>query len=162
MEHQEPLNEHKWLLKLAGDWTFQIVPLDGSDAPADECGGTEKVRAIGDLWIVSEGHGKMPDGKPATMLLTLGFDPRTKRFVGTWVGSMMANLWVYDGFLDETGKVLTLDSEGLSMCGDGKVGKYRDVIEIIDDNTRMLRSYGLGEDGKWGQFMAMRQQRVKQ
>jgi hypothetical protein len=161
MKPQEPQNEHKWLQKLAGEWTYEIDMQPKPGQPAGECKGTEVVRAIGDLWILSEGHGQMPGGVDATMLLTLGFDPRTKRFVGTWVGSMMAHLWVYDGFLDESGKVLTLESEGPSMKGDGALGKYRDVIEIIDDDTRLLRAYWLAEDGKWNSLMVMKHRRVK-
>ena len=43
-----------------------------------------------------------------TTLMTLGYDPRKKRFVGTFVGSMMTNLWIYDGELDKDERVLTL------------------------------------------------------
>ena len=42
----------------------------------------------------------MPDGGPATMIMTLGYDPAKKRFVGTFIGSMMTNLWVYEGELE--------------------------------------------------------------
>ena len=34
------------------------------------------------------------------MIMTLGYDPQKKRFVGTLIGSMMTHLWVYDGALD--------------------------------------------------------------
>jgi Protein of unknown function (DUF1579) len=30
-----------------------------------------------------------------------------KRFVGTWIGSMMTYMWVYDGELDRSERVLT-------------------------------------------------------
>jgi len=43
---------------------------------------------------------------------------------------MMTNLWIYEGALD--GDVLTLESEGPSMKGDGALGKYRDIIEFKD------------------------------
>ena len=42
----------------------------------------------------------MPGGGTATTMMTLGDDPQKKRFVGTWVGSMMTYLSVYDGELD--------------------------------------------------------------
>ena len=66
---------------------------------------------------------------------------------------MMAHLWVYDGSLDATGKVLTLDSEGPSMAGDGTLAKYQDVVEIVSHDHRVLRSRVLGEDGGWREFM---------
>jgi hypothetical protein len=73
--------------------------------------------------------------------------------VGTWIGSMMTHLWVYDGALDATERVLALDSDGPSMAGDGKLAKYRDAIEIRSDDERVLTSSVLGDDGKWQQFM---------
>src|SRR3712207_8501500 len=59
----------------------------------------------------SEGQGDMPGGGVGTTLMTLGYDPQTQRYVGTWGGSMMNYLWVYDGELDVDGRVLTLASE---------------------------------------------------
>ena len=54
--------------------------------------------------------------------MTLGYDPVQKRFVGTFIGSMMTHMWIYNGTLDAAGKVLTLDTEGpglLRRPGDG-------------------------------------------
>jgi hypothetical protein len=49
--------------------------------------------------------------------------------------------------------VLTLDSEGPSMKGDGTLAKYQDAIEVKSDDHRVLTSRVLGEDGKWTLFM---------
>ena len=54
------------------------------------------------------------------MIMTLGYDPQKKRYVGTWIGSMMTHLWVYDGALDAAGKVLTLDAEGPAWPATGR------------------------------------------
>ena len=61
----------------------------------------------------------------------------------------MTNLWVYDGQLDAQEKVLTLDTVGPAMGGDGKTAKYRDIIEIKGDDARVLSSVMQGEDGNW-------------
>jgi len=95
----------------------------------------------------------MPDGDPAVTQMTLGYDPAKKRFVGTWVGSMMSHMWIYDGALDATEKILTLSAEGPSFAGDGTIAKYEDIIEIKSDGHRLLRSRVLGQDGKWNEFM---------
>jgi hypothetical protein len=113
--------------------------------------GTLKFRPIGKIWIVGDGDGDM-GGEPATTQITLGFNPDTGRFVGTWIGSMMTHLWVYDGELDATGNVLTLNSEGPSMTGDGSTGRYQDVIAFEGDNRHTLSGKALTDNG-WHQFM---------
>jgi hypothetical protein len=76
-----------------------------------------------------------------------------KKYVGTWVASMMTKLWVYSGELDAAERMLTLETEGPDMVNEGKTTKYRDVIEFHSDDHRTLTSYALGEDGKWLPFM---------
>ncbi|MBA3315540.1 MAG: DUF1579 domain-containing protein [Planctomycetota bacterium] len=146
--------EHHWLQKLVGEWTYDGECDTGPDKPSEKFeGGTESVKMIGDLWVVGEGRGKMPGGGDATTMITLGYDSHTKRFVGTWIGSMMTKLWVYDGSLDAAQKVLTLESDGPSMKNDGLMAKYRDVIEFKSDDHRILTSHVMGDDGHWKQFM---------
>lgn len=149
----EPQAEHRWLEKLVGEWAYEAECSMGPGQPPMRSTGTESARSIGGLWIVAEGRGEMPGGGPATTVLTVGYDPRTKRYTGTWVGSMMAHLWVYDGFLDEAGKVLTLQAEGPDFAAEGKMAKYQDVTEFRNDDHRILTSRVLGGDGQWHQFM---------
>jgi hypothetical protein len=68
----------------------------------------------------------------------------------------MDHLWIYDGELDRTGKILTLSAEGPDCSGtdtSGKMAKYRDVIEFKSDDHRVLTSHMLGDDGEWHEFM---------
>jgi hypothetical protein len=153
MKMPEPQPQHRWLQKLVGEWTFEVEAEMGPDKPVDKSKGTESVRAVGDLWILGEGRGEMPGGGSATMLITLGYDVERKRFVGTWIGSMMAHLWIYDGELDAAERVLTLNAEGPSMAGDGKMAKYQDIIEFKSPRHRTLTSRMRGQDGQWKHFM---------
>jgi hypothetical protein len=98
-----PQPEHQWLQKLVGEWTSEMEAQMEPGKPAEKCTGVESVRSLGGLWILADGRGKMPDGSPATTLLTLGYDPQRLRFVGTLIGSMMRNHWVYEGALDAAG-----------------------------------------------------------
>ncbi|MGH9869573.1 MAG: DUF1579 domain-containing protein [Candidatus Polarisedimenticolia bacterium] len=157
----EPQKEHRWLQRLAGTWTYEVDCPAGPEQPAGKSTGTETFRSLGGLWMVGEGQGQMPDGGPATTMMTLGYDPQRKRFVGTWIGSMMTNLWVYDGILDETGRVLTLEAEGPNMAEEGKMARYRDVIELKSDDHRVLTSHMLGDDGTWNQFMTAQYRRKR-
>ncbi|MCW5978879.1 MAG: DUF1579 domain-containing protein [Bryobacteraceae bacterium] len=149
----EPRKEHQWLQKLVGKWTFEAEMMS-PDKPSVKSEGTETVRSLGGLWVVAEGQGEMPGIGPATTIMTLGFDLEKKRYIGTWIGSMMTHLWVYDGSLDASERTLTLESEGPSMAGDGKTAKYRDVIEFNSDDHRLLLSYWLSDDGAWRQIVA--------
>ena len=149
----EPRKEHHWLQKFVGEWTYEHECPAGPDKPAEKVTGTETVRSLGGLWVACEGRGKMPGGGDATTLMTLGFDPVKKRYVGTWIGSMMTHLWIYDGELDPSEKVLTLNCEGPSFTAEGKTAKYKDVIEFKSDDHRVLTSHTFGEDGKWTQLM---------
>ena len=160
--HIEPQKEHQWLQKLVGEWTSESECDAGPDQTRQKFTGTETVRSLGGLWTLGEGQGEMPGGGVAKMLMTLGYDPQKKRYVGTWVGSMMTHLWVYDGALDTSGKVLTLDAEGPSFAGDGTtMAKYQDITEIKSDDHRVLSSRVLGPDGKWTQFMTAHYRRRK-
>jgi Protein of unknown function (DUF1579) len=157
----EPQKEHHWLQKLVGEWTFEGEATMEPGQPPAKCTGTESVRSLGDLWFLAEGQGEMPGCGPATMLMTLGYDPQTKRYVGTWIGSMMDHFWVYDGALDAAERVLTLDTEGPDMATEGKLAKYRDVIEFQSDDHRVLTSHLLGADGTWHRFMTAHYRRTK-
>jgi hypothetical protein len=145
--------EHLWLQKLVGEWRFEGECLMGPDQPPVKNSGSQTVRTLGGLWMVGEGEGECPDGSTAKSIITLGYDPQKQRFVGTFIASMMTHLWPYEGTLDETGKVLTLDSEGPSFSGDGTMAKYQDIVELKNDDHWILRSRMLGGDGKWHEFM---------
>lgn len=150
---EEAQKEHRWLEQLVGEWTSEAVGDMGPDKPAETCHGTESVRALGGYWIVAEGRGEMPGGGPASMMMTIGYSPQKQRYVGTWVGSMMSHLWIYEGTLDAAGKVLTLETEGPDFGAPGKLAKYRDVIELVSPDHRTLTSHVLGEDGQWRRMM---------
>jgi hypothetical protein len=156
-----PQKEHEWLQRLVGEWTYEGEAAMEAGKPPERFRGTERVRSLGGLWILAEGQGAMPDGDAATMVMTLGYDPRTQRYVGTWVGSMMTHLWVYDGALDAGGRSLTLEAEGPSMASEGKAAKYRDVITVESDDHRVLTSQMLGDDGQWHGFMTANYRRKK-
>lgn len=149
----EPQKEHHWLHKFIGEWSFEGECITGPDQPPMKSTGSESVRSIGGLWVMGEGCGETPDGSPATSVITLGYDPQKQRFVGTFVASMMTNLWSYEGALDADGKVLTLDTVGPSFSGDGTMAKYQDIIELRSDDHRVLRSRMQGDDGQWHEFM---------
>ena len=153
-------DEHRWLRQLIGEWSYQ-AEASGPGQESTKSEGSETVRPVGDLWVLAEGEGRMPDGTLGKSLMMLGYDPDRDRYVGTWVGSMMTHLWVYDGALDASGRVLTLSADGPSMSGSGGMAKYQDIITMESADHRILTARVLGEDGVWTAFMTAHYRRKR-
>jgi hypothetical protein len=154
-------DEHRWLAQLQGNWTFESDCEMGPGQPNAKTSGKEVFRSLGDAWMIGEMEGEMPVGTDiAYARMTLGYNATTGRFVGTWVGSMMTHLWIYDGELDATRRILTLNAEGPSFAGDGSMAHYRDVIEIKSPDHRTLTSSVQQPDGTWHTFMRASYRRV--
>lgn len=153
-----PQKEHEWLQKFVGEWTYEMPGCGDDQGPST---GTETGHMVGGLWAQTIGTGKMPDGSPMTTQMTIGYDPQKGRYIGTWIGSMMTHLWVYDGELNEAGTTLTLSAEGPDFETPGKMRQYRDVTEFKSDDHRVLTSHMLGDNGEWTQFMEVNYHRVK-
>lgn len=158
MEMPKPTEEHKWLQQLLGEWTFEACVT--ADPNGEKGEGREVGRPIGDVWVQLEGRVPMADGTEMTSVMTLGYDPQKGKFVGSWIGSMMTHHWVYEGSLDPTGKILTLDCEGPSFTKEGEIAPYRDIIEIKGPDERVLTGNTLNEKGEWTQFMETTYRRV--
>lgn len=134
----------------------------GPGQPTETARGRETVRMLGDLWLVFEGSGEMPGGAgPMGYVMTLGFDPAKGKFVGSWIGSPMATLFVYEGELDVAGKSLPLNTTGPSFTDPKKTARFQDVYEIHGADRRSMWSQSQNEDGSWTKFMSATYTRVK-
>jgi hypothetical protein len=156
MDANRPRPEHLWLKQLVGEWTYETEGDCGPGGTPFKMSGTETVRAIGDLWVQAETETISHDGSPDTSLLTLGYDPRRGKVVGTWVSTMMAFLWIYEADLDVNGRVLPLSADGPSFETEGEMAKYQDVHEIVNEDHRTMTARMLGKDGEWHQMMVTR------
>ena len=153
--------QHRWLQQLVGDWRVEPVALPGEPPPPPH-GGRETVRMLGEIWLLADGSGTMPDGAPARMQMMLGYDPVQHCFVGTWIGSMMTHLWVYRGTLSDDQRLLSLDAVGPVCEGPpGATANYRDQIEIIGPDERLLHGNIELPDGSWKRFMTTRYRRQR-
>lgn len=157
----EPQKEHQWLQRLVGEWKGEFECNMGPDQPVSKTKGVEVVRSMGGLWTVGEGDGECPTSGAVQSRMTLGYDPQKKKFVGTFIASMMTQLWLYEGSLDESGRRLVLDTEGPDFSGAPGLVRYQDIIEFVNDDHRILRSQVRGSDGQWHEFMVGHYRRTK-
>jgi hypothetical protein len=152
--------EHEWLRKLVGEWEVETACWTGPDSPAMEFESREKVRAIGSLWILAEGTADF-GGTPFTSLITLGYDPAKKQFVGSWIDTMQTHHWVLRGALDEAKKVLTLETEGPYFEDTTKTVPFRNSIELVSADHKIFRSSVKRPDGTWLDFLTAHHRRKK-
>ena len=143
----KPVKEHEWLQQIVGEWDAVVEVKMDPAKPPEKSKGTESGRMIGGFWAVIENRGEMM-GAPFTGILTLGFDPDKKKYVGTWVDSMSSYLWRYEGTVDPTGKILTLETEGPSFEAPGKMCKFVESTELKGKDHKVFTSK-FEKDGKW-------------
>ncbi len=142
----KPRSEHAFLERLVGTW--DVTSEMSGDTPW-----VETVRSLSGIWVIAEGRGDMPGGEgPATTVLTLGYYAAKGKYVGTWLGSMMDYLWVYEGEVEPDGRTLSLYTTGPSMNGEG-MADYREQITFLTDDHRTFTSSAKQPDGSWKYFM---------
>lgn len=152
--------EHEWLQQLVGEWKVSVETNSAPGEAPTTMESTERVRAIGGLWVVADGDANM-DGANWSSVMTLGYDPGKQHFVGTWIDSLQTYLWTYRGALDEARKVLTLEAEGPGFEDPTTLASYRDQIELVDANHKRLVSSVRNPDGSWTEYMRAEYVRVK-
>jgi hypothetical protein len=155
-----PTKEHDWLKQFVGEWESRAEVTMAPGQPPITAKGGETNRMLGGFWMVSEGSSEIM-GTHVRAILTIGYDPDKKRYVGTWVDSMTNYLWKYEGTVDATGKVLILETEGPSPTDPSKTAKFREVHEFKSADYRSFTSSVLGTDGKWVTFVKVDTRRKK-
>ena len=146
-----PVKEHEWLHQFVGEWESDMESAMGPGQPAMKCKGTMNSRMLGGFWVISESKADMM-GQTMNGIQTIGYDPAKKKYVGTWVDNMMNLMWQYEGSVDSTGKILTLEAEGPNFMAEGKTTKFRDAYEFKSKDHIVATSSMLA-DGKWMTFM---------
>ena len=149
----EQVEQHQWLKRLVGEWTYVNESSGLPNQPPMKFTGRESVRMLGDLWVLAEMTGTMPDGGAMTALMTLGYDPERQAYIGSWIGSPMAHMFVYEGQLSADGLTLPLNTIGPSFTDMSVMANYQDIIAFTKDGKRTLRSQYKNPDGSWTQFM---------
>ncbi|MBX3437027.1 MAG: DUF1579 domain-containing protein [Planctomycetaceae bacterium] len=151
-ELPQPQKEHAWLERFVGEWTSTAEAKMGPGEPKFESTGTQKARMLGGFWMISEGEAAMMD-VTIHSILTVGYDPAKKQYIGTWTDSCNDHLWHYTGKVSEDGRTLTLDARGPNFAAPGTSANYRETIEFQNDDHYTFSSSVELEEGKWFTFM---------
>jgi hypothetical protein len=150
----QPTQEHEWLRKFVGEWESDIEMHMEPGKPAMKLKGSSRDRMIGGFWLISQGGN--PE-MPFEFVLTLGYDPQRKKYIGTWTDSMTSYHWHYVG--TASGNTLTLETEGPSPTGG--TAKHRDVTEFKSPDLRVYTSSIQAPDGKWNKMITVTSRRKK-
>ncbi len=148
----EVLAEHNWVQQYVGEWDVTSETTLEPGAEPMKMISTESARSIGPLWILDEGSADT-EGGAFSSVLTLGYDPEKKSFVGTWIDSVTPFLWTFAGQLDDEKKVLLLETEGPRWGEMGTSAKYRERHEFLSADHRTTASSIQNEDGSWFTFL---------
>lgn len=151
---------HAWLQRFVGSWTTTSESNAGPDQPPMECTGTMESKMLGKLWVTNRMEGTMAQGS-FQAVQTIGFDPKKKRFVGTWTDTMMPHLWVYEGQLDATGNKLILETDGPDYMGGNVTKSYRDSYQFSSEDRIVSMSEIKDDRGNWTVMMKGILTRVK-
>jgi hypothetical protein len=149
---QRGVKEHEWLRQFIGEWTSRGEGTAEPGQPAMTCEGTTSSRPLGEFWVVSTIQIEM-SGVRVDAFQTLGYDPNKKKYISTWIDSMVNHMWLSEGTVDTSGRILTLEADGPHMLVPGKTARFRDTYEFKSKDEIATTSSILGDDGKWVAFM---------
>jgi hypothetical protein len=150
----EVTKEHKMLKADAGVWDAEMkIWMGGPDAEPTVTKGVERNRMLGDYWLISDFTTDL-GGQPFAGHGQNGYDPVKKKFVGTWIDSMSANISTMEGTYDEKSGELTMMMTSIDPTS-GQEVKSKSVSKRKGDNTRVFTMYmqAPGGDGTWVKSM---------
>lgn len=140
----EPGAAHEWLHQFEGEWTATMT--GGMQEGSMSC------KMLGGFWLINNFSADMGGGQMMNAIQTIGYDEEKKKYVGSWVDSVMNHMWVYEGTVDESGKKIMLEADGPNMLGGEGTMRYRDSYEFKSpDHIVQTSEYKDGE--KWETLM---------
>jgi hypothetical protein len=127
--------EHQVLAKDVGTWDGDVVIRMPGAPPQTSRGKLVSRLVCGGLWLVMDfqnettgfdGHG------------VFGYDPKKKKYVGTWIDPMRTFLAPMEGTWDPEKRTMTYVVHHVGPHGPMN---WREVTETIDDTTQIFRVF---------------------
>lgn len=151
--NSEPTKEHEFLKKFVGQWEVKSKGSAGEGQDAVVMTGTMDSKMFGRFWLVNNCSYDMNGTPMMKAVQTLGYDPEKKKYIGTWIDTMMNKMWIYEGTVNDAGTKIVLEADGPHMTEPGKTMKFRDAFEFKSDDEIIATSMFQGDDGEWTMMM---------
>ena len=145
-EMPAPTKEHAWLKQFNGHWEAESELTMDPAQPPMKATGQDVGENLGDFWIVNRMESSSESMPAYHSQLTLGYDVEKAKYVGSYIDSMSGYMWLYEGTVDASGRILTLDTRGPNPMSGG-VGHYKEVTEFKSATHRVFTSSLVQEDG---------------
>jgi hypothetical protein len=156
----KPGPEHAIFKEDAGTWDATVESFMTPDGKPMTTKGTEtNMLSCGGLCLVTHFKGEMMPGMTFEGHGTTAYDPKKKKYIGSWTDSMSQGLSVGESTYDAATKTATGYMEGPDMTGN--TVKMKSVVQYKDPNTRVFSMYGPGPDGKEAKMMTITYTRKK-
>lgn len=147
------LPKHDWLQTLVGTWDLTHDCLMSPDSEPSQTRGRMTGKSLGGIWVILESQGRWEEHGDWRSLITLGYDPVQRRYLGAFVSSLMTHHWVYHDIQHTSDSLVTLKVNGPTADGSGTT-TYMDTVQIVNQDHWLLTSKVLCPDGSWFQFMS--------
>lgn len=148
-QEKESFEGFAWLKKFEGDWKTESKSA-GQEKPMAT--GTFSARPFGKFWMVCEQKANM-GGMDFQSIQRIGFNEKTKRYIGTWFDSAADHVWQYDGELNKEGTALILNAQGPDWEDPSKTRDYRDTYKFQSPDKIVLTSEMKIDEDSWKTFM---------
>lgn len=142
---------HQALKHEVGTWDVLQKIWMSADAEPMVSKGTETNVMLGQFWIVSDFQCEMM-GQPFRGRGQVGYDPSTKKFIGTWIDTMSPVLNRFEGTME--GNTLTAYSKAIDPAT-GKEKTTKMVSTYPDANHKTFVAYDPvpGKQDEWQKTM---------
>ena len=147
----KPGPEHQLFKEDEGTWDAKVEVFPGPGAAPMVSKGVEvNTIGCGGLCLITDFKGEMMPGQQFHGHGTATYDPKKKKYVGSWTDSMSQGIAISEATYDASTKRVTGAMEGPDASG--KIVRSRTVSEY-KGTTRVFTIHSPGPDGKEAETM---------
>ncbi|MGX7666252.1 DUF1579 family protein [Flavobacterium pedocola] len=160
MEYATPGEAHKMMAAENGMWEEELTSWMAEGAEPMKAKMTAEYKTIlGGRYQESVHKGDFM-GSPFEGKSTLAYDNAMGEYTSTWIDNMGTGLMVMKGNYDAATKTFNMEGQGVDPITK-KTKKMREVITVVDDNTRKMEMFDTGYDGKEFKCMELMMKKKK-